>query len=65
MKKQLLRRKDSKLGGVCGGLEDYFGVDKTIFRILFLIGLFTPLPSIFIYLLLWVVIPKEPKIVKE
>jgi phage shock protein C len=43
------------------GLEDYFGVDETLFRVLFLIGIFTPLPSIFTYLLLWVVIPKEPK----
>ena len=51
MKKQLLRKRESKLGGVCGGLEDYFGVDETIFRVLFLVT----------YLLLWVVIPKEPK----
>ena len=61
MKKQLLRKRESKLGGVCGGLEDYFGVDENICRVLFLVGIFTPFPSIFTYLLLWVVIPKEPK----
>jgi phage shock protein PspC (stress-responsive transcriptional regulator) len=61
MKKKLFRRQESRIGGVCGGLEDYFGVDETIFRVLFLIGVFTPLPSIFTYLLLWVIIPKEPK----
>ena len=61
MKKQLLRKRESRLGGVCGGLGEYFDIDETIFRVLFLIGIFTPLPSIFTYLLLWVVIPKEPK----
>jgi phage shock protein PspC (stress-responsive transcriptional regulator) len=61
MKKQLLRRKESKLGGVGGGLGDYFGIDEVIFRVLFLVGIFTPMPAIFIYLLLWAIIPKEPK----
>jgi phage shock protein PspC (stress-responsive transcriptional regulator) len=60
MKKLFLRKKDSKVGGVCGGLGDYFGIDETIFRVLFLVGIFTPLPSIFTYLLIWVVVPKEP-----
>jgi phage shock protein C len=29
---------DSKLFGVCGGLGEYFGIDSTIVRMLFLIG---------------------------
>jgi phage shock protein PspC (stress-responsive transcriptional regulator) len=61
MKKQLLRKRESRLGGVCGGLGEYFNVDKTIFRALFLVGIFTPLPAIFTYLLLWIIIPKESK----
>jgi len=61
MKKQLLRKKESRLGGVCGGLGEYFNIDETIFRVLFLVGIFSPLPSIFTYLLLWIVIPKESK----
>jgi len=61
MKKLLLRKRESRIGGVCGGLGDYFGIDETIFRILFLVGIFTPIPSIFIYLLLWIIIPIEPK----
>ena len=58
-----LRRSISNkyIGGVCGGLGEYFNVDETIFRVLFLVGIFTPLPSIFTYLLLWAIIPKEPK----
>jgi phage shock protein PspC (stress-responsive transcriptional regulator) len=31
---------DSKLFGVCGGVGEYFGIDSTIVRILFLIGAF-------------------------
>jgi phage shock protein C len=61
MKKQLLRKKESRLGGVCGGLGEYFNIDETIFRVLFLVGIFSPLPAIFTYLLLWIVIPKESK----
>jgi phage shock protein C len=61
MKKLLLRKRESRIGGVCGGLGEYFNVDETIFRVLFLVGIFTPLPSIFTYLLLWAIIPKEPK----
>jgi len=61
MKKQLLRKKESRLGGVCGGLGEYFDIDETIFRVPFLVGIFSPLPAIFTYLLLWIVIPKESK----
>jgi len=61
MKKQLLRKKESRLGGVCGGLGEYFDIDETIFRVLFLVGIFSPLPAIFTYLLLWIVIPKESR----
>ena len=61
MKKQLLRKKESRLGGVCGGLGEYFDIDETVFRAIFLVGIFSPLPAIFTYLLLWIVIPKESK----
>jgi phage shock protein C len=61
MKKQLLRKRESKISGVCSGLGEYFDIDETIFRIIFLVGIFSPLPSIFTYLILWMVIPKEPK----
>jgi phage shock protein PspC (stress-responsive transcriptional regulator) len=61
MKKQLLRKRESRLGGVCGGLGEYFNIDETIFRVLFLVGIFSPLPAIFTYLLLWIIIPKESK----
>jgi phage shock protein PspC (stress-responsive transcriptional regulator) len=50
-----LRRSatDKMLGGVCGGLAEYSGIDPLLWRVgavaLTLVG-----PGIFIYLLLWV-----------
>ncbi|MFZ5915740.1 MAG: PspC domain-containing protein [Chloroflexota bacterium] len=47
------------LGGVCGGLAEFFDIDVFWFRLLFLI-LFFPggLPGLIPYLILWIVIPK-------
>jgi phage shock protein PspC (stress-responsive transcriptional regulator) len=61
MKKLLFRKRDLKVAGVCGGLGEYFNIDQTVFRVLFFVGIFTPYPSILTYILLWIVIPKEPK----
>ena len=57
--KRLLRREHGEIGGVCGGIGDYFNIDETVIRVLFLIGIFTPFPTIFTYLLLWIFIPKD------
>lgn len=57
--KKLVRRKDGDIGGVCGGIADYFSISGKIVRLLFLIGIFTNVPTIFIYVLLWILIPKE------
>ena len=61
MKKKLRRIKnqDSVLGGVTQGLGGYFDIDPTIFKVLFVVMFFTPLPSFIIYLILWVVLPEE------
>ena len=50
------------LGGVCGGLSDYFGFNLKATRLLAVIGLFTP-ASFFVvasYLLAVVLIPSAP-----
>jgi phage shock protein C len=60
--KKLYRHRNSEIAGVCGGLGEYFNVDESIFRLLFLVGIFSPFPSILTYLLFWIVIPKQPKI---
>jgi len=37
MKKLYLSGTDRKIGGVCGGLGEYFDKDATLFRILFIL----------------------------
>lgn len=53
-------RSDRVLGGVCGGLGEFFGLRPLWFRILFVIlGIPGGLPGLIPYLLLWLIIPEE------
>ena len=60
---KLLRRSRANrwLGGVCGGLGKFFGMDPVIWRLIFILGaLFSViLPFVLIYLVMWIVIPRE------
>lgn len=49
---------DRMLGGVCGGLARYFGIDATIVRLVFVLAVLSGLSPL-IYIILWVVIPQE------
>ena len=50
--------ENSVIGGVCGGLSAYFGVDPVIFRLLFVVFFFAGGASILVYAILWIVLPK-------
>lgn len=55
-------RTDKKIAGVCGGLANYFGIDPTLVRIAFVIGLFASGGNFFwIYLAGAFIMPKEEK----
>ena len=61
MKKFYLSYTDKKIGGVCGGLAEYFGVDSTFVRLLFvLLALFGGF-TVIAYLILWIISPRRPK----
>lgn len=50
---------DKKIAGICGGLGEYFNVDPTVMRILFVAGFFLTGSLVFwLYLVLWIVIPE-------
>lgn len=52
---------EALIGGVCAGLARYFGLNRTVVRLLFLIGIPLPgFPSLLIYAILWIAIPKQP-----
>lgn len=48
------------VGGVLGGLAEYFNVDPTIFRLLFIVSLFLSFGTAFIvYFIAMVIVPNE------
>ncbi len=50
------------IAGVCGGLGDYFNIDPTIIRIIFILMTIFGGSGILIYIILWLVIPTESSI---
>jgi len=60
MAKRLQRSRTEKmLAGVCGGLGEYFDIDPTIVRVLWVVVSFMGGAGILAYLILWVIVPLE------
>lgn len=62
--RQPLRRSRSNrwVAGICGGLGEFFGLSSFWFRLLFVILLLPGgLPGLVPYLLLWIIVPLEPR----
>jgi len=60
MTERLYRSKRVKMiGGVCGGLADYFSIDVTLVRLIALVALFGGV-GFFVYLAGWAIIPENP-----
>ena len=59
MKKLYRSRKNKMLGGVCGGIGEYFDIDPTLVR-LGMVALSLMGPGVLIYLLAWIIVPEEP-----
>ena len=59
MKRLYRSETNRKVAGVAGGLADYFQVDPTLVRLLFVILTFAGGPGLILYIVLWVVIPEE------
>jgi phage shock protein C len=59
--KKLYRDEQNKtIGGVCKGLADYFDIDVSIVRALFLLMLIFKGGGVIIYIVLMIVLPKKP-----
>ena len=57
--KKLYRDMEGKgVAGVCSGLAYYFDIDVTIIRIIMLVALVAGTSGFWIYLVLWIAIPK-------
>jgi len=61
MKNKLYRsKKDCVIGGVCGGIAEYFGVDPTLVRLLAILIFFFGGSGVIAYIIGWIIIPQNP-----
>ncbi|MCG8500858.1 MAG: PspC domain-containing protein [Firmicutes bacterium] len=62
MEKRLYRsRKHKMIEGVCGGIAEYFAVDPTFVRLIFVLGLFANGVGLLAYIVALIIIPLPPK----
>ncbi len=59
-KRFYLSAKDKKIGGVCGGIAEYFDIDPLLVRILFLVAILEIGVGLFAYIALWLLAPRNP-----
>ena len=53
-------RTNRIVAGVCGGLQDFFGLDAFWFRLGFVLAMIPGgIPGIAVYLILWLIMPSE------
>jgi len=64
IQKRLMRSAtDSKIAGVCGGIAEYFGVDSTVVRLIWVVAIFVPIPvclALISYVVAWIIMPLAP-----
>ena len=54
---------DSKIAGVCGGVAEYFEVDSTLVRLVWVLLILMPVPvvpAVFGYFVAWLIMPLAP-----
>jgi len=62
--KRLMRSsRDKKIGGVCAGVADYFDMDPTIVRVVWLLAVLFGGTGLLIYIILWIVLPLAPAVI--
>ena len=59
MEKRLVKSKDKKIFGVCGGLGTYFDIDPTVIRIAFLVGFIFFGSGLLLYVIMAIAMPSE------
>lgn len=63
MKKLYLSDTDKKIGGVCGGIAQYFDIDPIIVRIIWFVAAFFYGIGIIPYLAFWIIVPREKNVI--
>ena len=64
MTRRLTRSKsDRKIAGICGGVAEFFGIDSTTVRVLWVIaGIIPGGWGVLPYVVLWIVLPEEDEV---
>ena len=62
--KRLFRSSDKVIGGVCAGLAEYFGLDANVVRLISVLLIFLGGLSLWVYIVMWIVLPQAPYYVK-
>jgi phage shock protein C len=60
MKKLKRSKKERMIAGVCGGLAEYFDMDPSMVRILYVLVsiLSAAFPGTLAYIIMWIIIPE-------
>ena len=53
-------RSNRQVAGVCGGLAQYFNLDATLIRVLFIVLAVLGGAGIVLYVAMWIIVPNEP-----
>lgn len=51
--------RDKKIAGICGGFGEYFNVDPTLVRVLWILAVLLGGTGLLLYLILWIVMPLD------
>jgi len=60
MRKLYRSKENKKLAGVCGGLGEYFKIDPTIIRLLWVVFILCGF-GILGYIIAWIIMPLRPE----
>ena len=62
MKRLFRSKKERQLAGVCGGIAEYFNIDPTLIRLIWVLVsvVSTCVPGVLIYIICALVVPEEP-----
>lgn len=61
MQKKLYRSRNNRMiAGVCAGLGEYFNVDPTLIRLIFVLVGLAGGPGLILYIIMAIVVPEEP-----
>jgi phage shock protein C len=59
--RKLYRSKSNRqVAGVCGGLAEYFNLDPTLIRVLFVLLAVLGGSGVVLYVAMWIIVPKQP-----